>query len=138
MNRVPKDDDPEIGFNDTLYGFFGRQLTDDAEYCVKDPRYIKFHERLKTIMTAGQQHGLAAGEEIAIISKQFGYSFSTLPFGRIDEIKQWIIENAYRKLEILSPDLHSRLMAAPPEMPGVLEYQRQFKKPSEPERKYWD
>lgn len=139
MNKVPKNDDQVIAATDCLFSLFGRRISEDTTYLKEEPLFKKFNAALGTIHTVGLHRGLAVGEQLAMISQKFGFSWHTVPFGRIEEIKQYLIDNAFRKIEILSPDFHKKLMVMSPEVPGVAEYQKQFRvtRTEEP-RRFWD
>jgi hypothetical protein len=71
---------------------------------------LKFKNKMDEIYTAGQKQGLCVGEIHAMININFGYWKRDMPWGKIDEVKQWIINNAFRSFQILNPTSHTALM----------------------------
>jgi hypothetical protein len=58
---------------------------------------------------------LSYGEALLMINRMSGNNFETLPDNQIDEWKDFFVNNAFRRTEILSPEIHAACMAYPGE-----------------------
>lgn len=77
----------------------------------------QFIERIGEIIETGKQYGLSAGHCLCMIARNYEHMlvkdvslWRTIPFGRMDEIKEFIANNAFRFYAIMNPKGHSALM----------------------------
>jgi hypothetical protein len=77
--------------------------------------------QLKEIFEIARKHDINSGEGQCLIAKQFGRSIENLDVSVFPEIRTWIINNWFRKDQILIPEMHTQLML------GDNDYSRRFK-----------
>jgi hypothetical protein len=70
----------------------------------------KISAKIDMIYFAGIKQGLCHGEISLMIAMNFKYYSREIPYGRSDEIKQWIINNAFRNYQILEPERHKEII----------------------------
>jgi hypothetical protein len=72
----------------------------------------EFRTGLRAIIGEGVRHGMddAGSRALIMVNRNFGYSFDTIPFGRISEMVDFIRNNWFREVQITEPDLHTQCM----------------------------
>jgi len=101
----PKDTDKLDDFIDTK---------SDSYLWPENPSVIllKFKDRINWVYKAGHDRGLCDGEITQMINLNFGYypRFENIPWGKMPEVREWLINNAHRNFQMLSPNYHNELM----------------------------
>jgi hypothetical protein len=93
----------------SLFDYIGRDTEEDYKPR-SHPIKSKFCDKIKEIQVCGHEHGLFDGEILQMIFTNYKWKWSTIPWGRMDEVKQFIAANAFRSLAILSPKMHRKIM----------------------------
>ena len=65
---------------------------------------------ISEIIAIGAQHNLGPGAVLIMISKNYGYSWNTIPPDRMDEMALFIKNSWFREVEIVLPETHQKLM----------------------------
>jgi hypothetical protein len=78
------------------------QLEDDEKDIVS--------EKIRLLINVVKELGLQAGEGLIMLNKTFKMLWDTIPKDRFDEINTWFRNNAFRKYQIIAPELHAGLM----------------------------
>jgi hypothetical protein len=98
----------------TIRGMFGRQEERGIrwESLATNPAFGEFRRKIKSIQNAAYHRRVDFGVILVLINKTFGYhDWDIIPFGKIDEIRNWVINNWFREIQILYPERHAQLMA---------------------------
>jgi len=114
MNRGRSFIDPltiEINSGDTIRKKYGNYEQDETESYRNDPWYKRFCQELRKIHNAGDCCGLCSGNTLLLINRNYGYSWETIPFGRISEIVEFVKSNAKDYLKLVDPVFHSQLIS---------------------------
>ena len=75
-----------------------------------------FLEKIRAIHDAGKKQFLCPAEMITMINRNYGFcTWRQIPWGRMDEMREFIINNAKNCLKIIDPDLAHRLENYKPE-----------------------
>ena len=126
--RHDKTIDYEIKPTDRVRDF----LDVDADWPLEPSNVLmKFKEKIHSIYKVGEERGICPGELLLMININFGYFKRDMPWGRMDEVREWVINNAFRNYQILEPENHKILMQSDNE------YSRNFKKLDRPGRTEW-
>jgi len=78
---------------------------------------IEFNSKIKEIQEIGIKQGLDIGVMLLMINKTYGYTWRTIPYGKIQEIKTFISNNAKHYLAIIDPSLHEKQKSFDPFAP---------------------
>ena len=85
------------------------------------PNIQAFRAKIAEIQAAGMSKGLDYGEMITMISKNYNFqTWREIPYGKMNEIKMFLINNAFRKFEIMDLELHKKFST---EVPG---YEKEY------------
>jgi hypothetical protein len=103
------DDNTDINPYDTIRGLFG-ELNGRVTRYGNNKKYRTFCLALGRVQEAASNAGWGHGEDLLGLNKNFGLVWDTIPFGKLDEIQQWFINNAFRKYQIFEPILHAQIM----------------------------
>jgi len=87
----------------------------------------QFKDELRKIQSAVTDQLYDIGEMLVMINRNYGYSWETIPWGKMDEIKIWVRKNYFRRTQLLAPDLHHDLMTMENNQ-GAIEYKNWFNK----------
>lgn len=68
---------------------------------------------------------LDCGEALLLINRQFGFRWSTIPYGEMETIRDWLVKNHHHRLQLLDKDYHYTIMALE-NSPDAAEYQEWF------------
>lgn len=101
---------------DTIETLFGRSR--QFENIRDDSRYIEFSQRLKSIQLFCENKHVDLGEALIMINKTFGWVWDTIPYCKLEEVKQWFENNWFRVHQILEPEKHAAILAMPGAQPG--------------------
>lgn len=86
-------------------------LDKDADWPQEpSPILLRFKEKIKWVYQAGYDRGLPNGEVFLMINFNFGYLEREVPWGKMEEVRTWLINNWWRNFQILSPHYHKILM----------------------------
>ena len=109
----------EVQDYETIESIFGR----DRKYEeIKDsPKFIMFAQKLRDMQDFCRKKYLDLGEAVTMIQITFNYIWGTIPYGKLDDIKQFLMNNWFRNYAILEPDRHQQIMAMT--TPEALQYQ---------------
>jgi hypothetical protein len=70
----------------------------------------RFLEKIRAIHEAGKKQYLYPSEMIIMINRNYGYkTWRQIPWGRMEEMREFIINNAKNCLKIIDPDLAGKL-----------------------------
>ena len=126
--RYDKTIDYDIKSTDRVCDF----LNIDSEWPLEPSEVLmKFKGKINLIYKAGEERGICPGELLLMINKNYGYFKRDIPWGRMDEIREWVINNAFRNYQILEPERHKILMQTDNF------YSQDFKKHEKPIRTEW-
>jgi len=109
----------EIQNYETIRSIFGADRI--YEKIRDNSKFISFANKLNEIQDICKNKYLDLGEALLMLNKSFGYIWDTIPFGKMDEIKQWFINNWFRNYQILEPEKHEQIMKM--ESPDARQYQ---------------
>jgi len=108
--------------NDGLTIDLDRSLEDyfpnmDEEYVPKSNQIkSEFCRKIGELQTAGLNAktmfdgGLAIAETLTLIYSQYKYVWSTIPYGKFDEMRQFVANNAFRYQQICNPGYHKMFL----------------------------
>jgi len=103
-----KRDPDSIKDFDTIVSLFGYER-DHAEI-KNDPVYKKFNEWTKRIQYIGTNNNVPLGEILLLINYAFGYVWDTIPFGKYNEVYEFIKKNYDLRYKWIDPPLHEYLL----------------------------
>ena len=81
-------------------------------YSARQAEYDDAQVQIREILDIAYHHGIGNGEMQELIVKQFGRRIENHDVSIFSEIRTWIINNWFRKDQILSPELHEKCMTA--------------------------
>jgi hypothetical protein len=74
------------------------------------PILIAFKNKINWMFSACLSHGLCSGEIVQMININYGYYKRDIPWGKMEEIHEWLLNNWWRIFQLLSPKHHNALM----------------------------
>jgi hypothetical protein len=126
---MPRREESTSDFEPNSDDTIGNFLADDSPWPEKPSQVlIKFKEKIHWVFSAGHERGLCDGEIVQMINITFGYYRRDTPWGKMDEIREWLINNSFRKFQMLSPKYHNELMRPETEIPNAKFYAEDFRK----------
>jgi hypothetical protein len=100
--------DQQLNSYDTIESVFG--VGRKYEEIRDNSKYIAFAGNLKEIQDFCRNRYIDLGEALIMLRKTFNYLWDTIPFGKMDEVKQWFENNWFRSFAILEPEKHQEIM----------------------------
>lgn len=100
---------PVIDENKSSVDYFGeRYVYDDLK---NDSIFMEFQKKIKELKELYNTVSQGTGDCLLHINKNYGYTWRTIPWGKFDEIREWILHTWFRFTEMINPDMHYKLMA---------------------------
>ena len=122
----------EIENHRSLHDYIGRKNNDqlsERDKVIKSQFNLKLHDiqYFDCSLCAPLYDGMRIdpGELLILINKQYGFLWNTIPWGKMDEIFKWVINNHHKKTLLLQKDYHYTIMTSE-NGAGFKEYQRWF------------
>ena len=76
----------------------------------------KFMQRIRSLHAVLKRYFIDPGEALIMIHRNLnGWTWDTIPYGQFEEVEHFFHCNAFRKIEILTPERHMLLMNYTPE-----------------------
>lgn len=97
---------------DSIRSLFDVQENRVFENLRRDPRFEKLRTKLREIQNVGREKGACEGEVLQLINKGYfkpGYVWDTIPYGEMDDIKEFVRNNVESRLKILHPEMFELL-----------------------------
>ena len=98
----------------TIRSIFGPDRERNFDTIRDDSRFKQFRAAIKKIQAIGRAKFVDEGEVLIMINRNFGLVWDTIPFGRMDEITEWVQGNIRQVLAFTCPALHAWLKTNPP------------------------
>jgi len=98
---------------DTIESLFGENDPEDPRVHLKikeDPVHKKFNEWTKKLHFIGTNNNIPVSEIFKLINVVFSYSWDTIPFGKYDEVYNFVKANSEYRYKWIDPLLHEYLM----------------------------
>lgn len=104
--KAPDESNVSIVAGESIRSKFGLLYERDNDSYRNDPIYSSFCKKIGMIQNEGARHGLCAGTVLLMVNSNYGYTWDTIPYGRMDEIAEFVKMNISRWIEFTAPDLH--------------------------------
>jgi hypothetical protein len=119
----------EIYDNKSLFDYIGRKSPEQLSEYEKGIK-AQFNLKLKDIQIFycefcpkdADGSRINVGELLMMINKQYKCMWNTIPWGKMDEVKEWVINNHHKRILLLSKDYHYTIITAETGS-GVKDYQ---------------
>lgn len=105
---MQKKEEIEIQFDDISINFMNSDGQSKNEACRKV--LIQFCKKLADIQKTAFDNFIDPAELLIMISRNYGWIWETIPWGRLDEVKIWCKNNWWRHCQMLNPEQHNILM----------------------------
>jgi hypothetical protein len=99
---------PLVDPTDTIVSLFGKEEDRNFSQLRDDPRFKMFRDKLKAIQTEGTSNGACEGEVLLMIIRGYwsksgkkNLQWDTIPYGEMDDVKEFIKNNIDRRREII-------------------------------------
>lgn len=89
IGRIINDDSP-VRDSDTFAKLFGEREFRDHESLTGKSKYEQFQHKFHEIHSHGTAIGVSSGEVVGIIVEVFGWTLEHAPFGRLDEVSEFV------------------------------------------------
>ena len=111
VQRINYKTDPvTINNHDTLESIFKRDLIYNRDIIRKNPIFQEFQNKIREINQIGDNKYIDVAEIFTMINTNYGYyDWSTVPYGKFNEIKEFVRNNIDTRYKISHPPLHEFL-----------------------------
>jgi hypothetical protein len=100
----------QIDCSETLRSIFGKLEEHEDNGYLKDPVYRKFGKKVGEIQSIAENSLCPIGGCLLMINANYGYTWDTIPWGRFDEIKEFVRNNTKDRYKLIDPEFHKKLV----------------------------
>ena len=124
----------EIDPNRSLWDYIGNKENDKLTEYEKTIK-AQFNAKIREIQNFPCEHckpdfegyRIDCGELLVIINKQLGYVWNKIPWGKMETVLEWVVNNHHRKIRFLDKGYHYGVMEMENNLDAV-EYQQWYNK----------
>jgi hypothetical protein len=99
----------DIQPEDTICLLFG-EAAQRGDTKTGEAQYKAFNKKIGQIQAEGRKHGLDPAACLVMINSMHGFFWDTIPWGRMDEMVEYIKKFGADSIQIIDPEMHKKLL----------------------------
>jgi len=110
MKRGSRGEAREIANHESIVSIFGIAQERNYDNLKDDPTYKEFNRKIREIQDVATNMDFPVVEALQMILYNFGFWWDTIPYGRMNEMKEFVRNNGETRYKIIYPEMHAFLL----------------------------